>query len=137
MRYSSREKKALKMMLVIATHSRIKLSDIIMQANISVCTSERLSRALREAGLIVSIPGKDGGYQLSRAPEEISIGSIIEAINDAHPPKETVDTFPLTETPAIQVKVMDLISGFETMAKELFDGLFLKDIMEMEEKDNE
>jgi Rrf2 family protein len=37
---------------------------------------------LQKAGLVASIRGKSGGYQLARAPDSISLAAIINAIDD-------------------------------------------------------
>ena len=38
---------------------------------------------LRKAGIIESVRGVQGGYYLSRTPEEITIKEILEALNDS------------------------------------------------------
>ncbi len=37
---------------------------------------------LKTAGLVASVRGAAGGYQLTRAPEEISLAAVINAIDD-------------------------------------------------------
>src|SRR3954451_13148765 len=37
---------------------------------------------LKTAGLVVSVRGASGGYQLARSPESISLASVITAIDD-------------------------------------------------------
>jgi Rrf2 family protein len=37
---------------------------------------------LKTAGLVVSVRGASGGYQLARAPAEITLASVINAIDD-------------------------------------------------------
>ncbi len=38
---------------------------------------------LKTAGLVVSVRGKEGGYQLARSPEAISLADVIKAIDDS------------------------------------------------------
>ena len=40
---------------------------------------EQLLGNLRRAGLVTTVRGAQGGYQLSKAPEEITVGDIIDA----------------------------------------------------------
>jgi Rrf2 family protein len=37
---------------------------------------------LKTAGLVISVRGASGGYQLSRSPEKISLADVINAIDD-------------------------------------------------------
>ena len=41
---------------------------------------EQLLGSLRKAGLVSSVRGAQGGYQLSKPPSEITVGHIIEAM---------------------------------------------------------
>lgn len=41
---------------------------------------EQLLGSLRKAGLVATVRGAQGGYQLARAPQEITVGDIIEAM---------------------------------------------------------
>src|SRR4051812_26319335 len=38
---------------------------------------------LKTAGLVTSVRGKEGGYQLAHPPERISLAAIIKAIDDS------------------------------------------------------
>jgi Rrf2 family transcriptional regulator, iron-sulfur cluster assembly transcription factor len=49
---------------------------------------EKLLIELRQAGLLLSIRGSQGGYQLARSPHHISLGEILEAVG------ETVEPLP-------------------------------------------
>ncbi len=47
---------------------------------------EKLLIELRKAGLVESIRGARGGYQLGRSPNQISIGQILEALGETADP---------------------------------------------------
>lgn len=49
---------------------------------------ESILGSLRQAGLVDSVRGKDGGYRLSRSPEELTLGDVIRSIQG---PLATVD----------------------------------------------
>lgn len=49
---------------------------------------ENILGQLRQGGLVESVRGKDGGYKLGRAPEEVAVGDVIRLIQG---PMETVD----------------------------------------------
>jgi Rrf2 family protein len=42
-------------------------------------------QALSRSGIVESVPGKRGGYRLARAPEEITLLEVVEAIEGADP----------------------------------------------------
>ena len=52
---------------------------------------EKLLIEMRKAGLVISIRGSIGGYQLSKAPSQISIGEILEAVGEkiTHLPQDS------------------------------------------------
>jgi Rrf2 family iron-sulfur cluster assembly transcriptional regulator len=43
---------------------------------------EKLLIELRRAGLVESVRGSQGGYRLARAPAQISLGQVLEAVGD-------------------------------------------------------
>lgn len=47
---------------------------------------EKLLIDLRRAGLVRSIRGPQGGYQLAKSPSQISLGAILEAVGEAIEP---------------------------------------------------
>ncbi|ASC72769.1 HTH-type transcriptional regulator IscR [Halomicronema hongdechloris C2206] len=49
---------------------------------------EKLLLELRRAGLVDSVRGAQGGYRLAKAPDQISLGQILEAVG------ETIDPLP-------------------------------------------
>lgn len=55
----------------------VSLKSIAHNQGISENYLEQLISTLRQAGLVKSVRGAQGGYQLSRPPEEITIGEII------------------------------------------------------------
>ncbi len=57
----------------------VPLRDIAQHQGISEPYLEQLAKTLREAGLVISTRGAQGGYSLARPPEEITIGQAVEA----------------------------------------------------------
>jgi Rrf2 family protein len=56
---------------------------------------------LKAAGLVLSVRGAAGGYQLALAPDEISLATIINAIDRPAPPRTGTEAQP--ESPAFAV----------------------------------
>lgn len=47
---------------------------------------EKLLIEMRRAGLVISVRGAQGGYQLMRSPAQISLGQILEAVGETIEP---------------------------------------------------
>ena len=55
-------------------------ADVADATGIAPPTVSKLLKSLARAGLVVSTRGVNGGYQLSRAPREISAADVIDAL---------------------------------------------------------
>ena len=68
---------------ISADKGPVSLVDISRRQKISQSYLEQLFSKLRKSGLVVSIRGPGGGYQLSRSLDEISVTQIIDAVNES------------------------------------------------------
>jgi Rrf2 family iron-sulfur cluster assembly transcriptional regulator len=85
MRLSTKGRYAVTAMLDLAIHHRegsVTLAEISTAQGISLSYLEQLFARLRKHGLVEGIRGPGGGYRLSRAPEDISVADIINAIGE-------------------------------------------------------
>ena len=76
-------------MLDLAQHRQegvIPLKTVAERQGISLKYLEALVGALRRAELVESARGKEGGYQLSREPEDYSVGEILSCVEDSLAP---------------------------------------------------
>ena len=96
MKLNTRARYAITAILDVAIHADkkpITLGDISKRLGISISYLEQLFSKLRKNGLVNSIRGPGGGYQLSRPAAEISISNVIEAIDES-PKLNDVNTEP-------------------------------------------
>ena len=78
---STKGRYALRVMIDLARNSGegyIPLKDIAERGQISKKYLEIIVRELVGAKLLTGVSGKGGGYRLSRAPEDYSVGEILE-----------------------------------------------------------
>ena len=78
---STKGRYALRVMIDLAEHrdeSFVPLKDIAERQGISKKYLEIIMKDLVNGKLVNGISGKGGGYQLSRSPEEYSVGEILE-----------------------------------------------------------
>ncbi|SPJ35382.1 Fe-S cluster assembly transcriptional regulator IscR [Kushneria phyllosphaerae] len=86
MRLTTKGRYAVTAILDLALHgsgSPISLADISTRQDISLSYLEQLFARLRREGLVTSVRGPGGGYLLARAPGEISVASVIDAVNES------------------------------------------------------
>lgn len=95
---------------------------------------EQLFSNLRRDGLITSVRGAQGGYMLSRDPEEITVGQVLRSLEGSLAPAECTlhDTDCTKEegcaTKLVMVKIKDSIES-------VVDSITLKDMVEENLKD--
>ncbi len=86
MKLTTKGRYAVTAMLDLALYGEntpITLSDISKRQGISLSYLEQLFSRLRRNDLVVSTRGPGGGYQLSRAAEEIVIADVITAVDES------------------------------------------------------
>lgn len=86
MRLTSKGRYAVTAMLDVALHTGqgpVPLADISERQGISLSYLEQLFARLRKHGLVSSVRGPGGGYQLGLAPEAISISAVIAAVDES------------------------------------------------------
>ncbi len=85
MKLTTKGRYAVTAMLDLALHyeqGAVTLSDIAGRQGISLSYLEQLFARLRRSGLVESVRGPGGGYNLATAPSEISVAEIVIAINE-------------------------------------------------------
>ena len=85
MNITSKGRYALQVMLDLAAHREdgyISLKTVADRQNISMKYLESIVGALKKAGLLESTRGKEGGYMLSKLPEECTVGQVLRCTED-------------------------------------------------------
>jgi Rrf2 family transcriptional regulator, cysteine metabolism repressor len=93
MRISAKGEYAIKAVLDLAVHhgrGLISIQEIAGRQHIPQRYLEQVLLALKRAGFLASRRGAAGGYHLSRAPEELSVGDVLRAVEGADAPFEPV-----------------------------------------------
>jgi len=86
MKLTTKGRYAVTAMLDLAIHykdeSPITLADISQRQDISLSYLEQLFARLRKHGLVESARGPGGGYRLARPASKISVGKVIDAVDE-------------------------------------------------------
>ena len=134
MRLSTKGRYGVKAMLDLAIHSsegHIALKNIAERQNISEHYLEQLIAVLRKAGLVKSVRGAQGGYVLAQEPSEITVGSILRALEGSLAPVDCVvedesydcEKSQCCVTRSVWLKVRDSIN-------QVIDSITLEDLIE-------
>ncbi|RUO75803.1 Fe-S cluster assembly transcriptional regulator IscR [Idiomarina seosinensis] len=86
MRLTSKGRYAVTAMLDVAMFAKenpVPLADISERQGISLSYLEQLFARLRKRGLVHSVRGPGGGYQLGKNAQVISVGAVIDAVDES------------------------------------------------------
>jgi Rrf2 family cysteine metabolism transcriptional repressor len=85
MKLSAREQYGLRAMIELGRRHRqgpVSLSDVAQAQSMSLGYLEQIVPLLKDARLVESTRGARGGYELSRAPKEITVGDVVRALEE-------------------------------------------------------
>jgi Rrf2 family protein len=85
MRLTTKSRYGTRLILDIAIYGKdgpVPLSDTAGRQNISLKYLEKLTRKLKEAGIIESQRGPYGGQQLAKPPKQITVGDIVRVLEE-------------------------------------------------------
>ena len=80
---STKGRYSIRVLLDLAEHRSgdfIPMKEVAARQDISLKYIERLTPALKSAGLVESVHGIGGGYRLTRPPEEYPVGETLRAV---------------------------------------------------------
>ena len=104
MMISTKGRYALRVMIYLALHGRdqyIPLKAITDKEEISIKYLEAIIAVLNKAGLVEGVRGKGGGYRLTRAPGDYTVGSILKLTEGTLAPVACLECQSNTNTSAI------------------------------------
>jgi Rrf2 family cysteine metabolism transcriptional repressor len=99
MMFSTKAEYGVRVMVALAQRARespdgeepvVPLAEIAEHDGLPLAYLEHLVARLRKAGLIESRRGSRGGYMLARAPQEITMAEVVEALEGAIAPIECI-----------------------------------------------
>ncbi|CUH92188.1 RrF2 family transcriptional regulator [Herbinix luporum] len=131
MKVSTKGRYGLRAMIDLALYSKnelVPLISIAQRQDISKSYLEQVFSALRKAGLVKSIKGAQGGYELAKDAKEITVGMILRALEG------DLSVVPMEDevvSNRIESYIRDNIwNEIDERVFSFIDGLTLKDITE-------
>lgn len=128
---STKGRYGLRVMLDLAEHRDegfVALKDIAQRQEISKKYLEIIIKRLLEAKMVRSLSGKGGGYCLTRAPEEYSVGEILECMEETLAPVACLKKdAPVCER-ADRCRTLSLWTEFDAVVHDFFYSKTLADL---------
>ena len=129
---STRGRYAIRVMLDLAENEAgrsIPLKDIAARQEISKKYLEIIVKDLVSAGLVSGASGKGGGYQLTRRPEEISVGEILERTEGPLAPVACLAPDAASCPRAGACETLPLWAEYDRLTHDFFYGKRLSDLL--------
>lgn len=137
MRISTKGRYALRLMIDLAENhdgSLISLRDVAERQEISVKYLEQIVGMLSKAGLLRSGRGPQGGYRLSRAPEEYTVGDILRLTEGNLAPVACLEDAENQCQRCGECATLDFWSGLYRVINQYIDQFTLADLVEAEKR---
>ena len=113
---------------VNSKNGHVALSSIAERNNISPQYLEQVFAALRRAGIIKSIKGAQGGYLLNDDPKNITVASILEALDGTYR-IEDEEISENSDSPGIAITIQNIvINKINEKLDEILENLTLADL---------
>ena len=133
MMISTKGRYALHIMLDLSQHNDegyISLTKISERQEISVKYLEAIVAMLNRAGMVESLRGKEGGYKLTKRPEEYTVGSIVKLTEGSIAPVSCLEDKPNSCVHAYHCLTLPMWVKLEGIVEEYLEGITLKDLIE-------
>lgn len=128
---STRGRYALRVMLELAEQTDrtyTRLDAIATAQEISEKYLESIVSILVKAGLLEGQRGRGGGYRLTRAPQDYSVGEILRLTEGSLAPVSCLDCKPNPCERAAECRTLPMWEGLDQMICDYLDGIRLSDL---------
>lgn len=132
---STRGRYALRVMLDLAEQGDqdfVPLGEIAERQELSIKYLEIILKSLVKNGLLKGHRGKGGGYCLTRAPEDYSVGEILELAEGTLSSVACLSPDAQACPRSGQCPTLPMWKRFDEMVHDFFYGITLKDLMNEE-----
>ena len=129
---STKGRYALRVMIDLAEHQAdgfIPLKVIADRQEISEKYLESIIKLLVKAKLLNGLRGKGGGYQLTKVPEQYTVGSILRMTEDSIAPVSCLEPDAAACPRAAECRTLSLWQGLDKVINDYLDNITLADLM--------
>ena len=129
---STKGRYALRVMIDLAEHRGdgfIPLKTIAQRQEISEKYLESIIKLLVKSKLLSGLRGKGGGYQLTRAPEQYTVGELLRLTEDSLSPVACLAPGAGTCLKANQCRTLSLWKGLDQVINDYLNSVTVADLM--------
>lgn len=129
---STKGRYALRVMIDLAEHPAegfIPLKVIAQRQEISEKYLESIIKLLVKAKLLTGVRGKGGGYRLTKAPEQYTVGSILRVTEESLAPVACMEPEADACPRAADCRTLSLWRGLDKVINDYLDSVTLVDLM--------
>ena len=130
---STKGRYALRVMIDLAEHQAdgfIPLKVIAQRQEISEKYLENIIKLLVKAKLLTGVRGKGGGYQLAKAPEQYTVGSILRLTEESLAPVACLEETAEACSRSQQCRTLALWQGLDKVIQDYLESVTLADLIE-------
>lgn len=131
MKVSTRGRYAVRLMVELAMKNRqeyTSLSSISRNQDVSFKYLEQITSILSKAGFLSSLRGAQGGYRLTKKPEEVTIGDVLRATENSLAPLDCCVCNDNSYGTASDVATADMWMGLYQVILDYLDGITIEDL---------
>ena len=131
MKFSTRDRYALRLMVELANRPNdlIPLKDISDKQRISLKYLEQIVPLLNKSNMLRTNRGYQGGYRLSKAPEEYTVGEVLRITEGDLAPVACLQTGVVDCPRAEQCLTISVWEGLYKVVNRYLDSITLQDIL--------
>ena len=129
---STKGRYSLRVMVDLAEHQAegyIPLKEIAQRQEISEKYMESIIKLLVKEQFLAGLRGKGGGYKLTRAPEQYTVGSILRLTEQSLAPVSCLEPGAAACPRMAVCRTLPMWQGLEKVINEYLDNITLADLM--------
>ena len=133
MMISTKGRYALRFLVDLAEHQGdgfVPLKDISTRQEISEKYLEAIIKILVKAELLSGVRGKGGGYKLTRAPEQYTVGAVLRLTEESLAPVACLEEDASPCARAAECPTLPLWRGLDRVISEYLERVTLADLLE-------
>lgn len=140
MKISTKGRYAVRVMLDLALNNTgecIKVKDIAARQDISEKYLEQIIAVLNKAGYVKSVRGAQGGYKISRAPEEYTVGMILRLTEGSMAPVSCLENGTEECERCDTCETLEVWKDLYTAINQVIDNVTIADLVEKRRRHTE